>query len=293
MSKRFVPVKSPYLVPADGSFRVKHADTSPRKSDRDDAANEEALAAATEKLRRLQGRLAASGTHTLLLVFQAMDAAGKDGTIKAVMTGVNPAGVTTHWFKRPTERELGHDFLWRCQQCLPPRGWIGIWNRSHYEEVLVVKVHPEILASQRIPNRPDDDRLFEERYQSIRDFELHLARNGTRILKFWLNVGRSEQRKRFLERIADPESNWKFEAQDVRERKHWKKYMAAYQDALNETSRPWAPWYAVPADDKKFMRQTIADIVVRTLESMKLEYPDASPDTMAEMARAKVELESE
>lgn len=291
--KRFSPTKSPYLVDDDGRFKVKRAPTEPPKKGRDDDENERALAGAIEKLRTLQAKLAASDQRSLLVVFQAMDAAGKDGTVKAVMTGVNPAGVETHAFKRPSTRELDHDFLWRCQRCLPQRGHIGIWNRSHYEEVLVVRVHPPILETQRLPDRPELEQLFDERYESIRDFEKHLARNGTRIVKFWLNVSRKEQRKRFLARIDDAESNWKFEAGDIRERRHWDDYMKAYERALRETSRPWAPWYAIPADDKRFMRRTVAEILVATLESMDLKYPDVSPEAKSEMAAAKAELESE
>jgi PPK2 family polyphosphate:nucleotide phosphotransferase len=291
--KRFSPVKSPYLVDDDGHFKVKRAATAPPKKARDDDTNEKALADAIGKLTKLQAKLAASDSRSLLVVFQAMDAAGKDGTVKAVMTGVNPAGVETHAFKRPSPQELDHDFLWRCQQCLPPRGHIGIWNRSHYEEVLVVRVHPPILDTQRLPDRPELETLFDERYESIRDFEKHLARNGTRIVKFWLNVSRNEQHKRFLARIDDPESNWKFEAGDIRERRHWDDYMKAYERALRETSRPWAPWYAIPADDKRFMRRAVAEILVDTLESMDLSYPDVSLEARSEMAVAKAELEAE
>lgn len=291
--KRFSPIKSPYLVDDDGRFKVKRAATAPPKKGRDDDENEAALAKAIDKLRKLQAKLAASDQKSLLVVFQAMDAAGKDGTVKAVMTGVNPAGVETHAFKRPSTRELDHDFLWRCQRCLPPRGHIGIWNRSHYEEVLVVRVHPPILETQRLPDRPDLDQLFDERYESIRDFEKHLARNGTRIVKFWLNVSRKEQRKRFLARIDDPDANWKFEAGDIRERRHWDDYMKAYERALRETSRPCAPWYAIPADDKRYMRRIIAEILVETLESMDLNYPEVSAEAKSEMASAKAELEAE
>lgn len=293
MAHPFSPVKSRYLVPMDGSFRIKKADTSPPKKERDDVANQAALEKAIEKMGKLQARLMANDQRSLLVVFQAMDAAGKDGTVKAVMTGVNPAGVETSNFKRPSELELDHDFLWRCMRCLPQRGHIGIWNRSHYEEVLVVKVHPQILESQRLPDRPDDATLFDQRYESIRDFEKHLARNGTRIVKFWLNVSRDEQRKRFLARIDDPEANWKFEAGDIRERKHWTDYMKAYERALNETSRPWAPWYAVPADDKRYMRRVVAEVLAATLDSMKLAYPVVPATAKAEMASARAELLAE
>ncbi len=289
--RRFRPVSSPYLVPHDGSFRVKDAETRPPKKHRDDDENEAALASSIESMRKLQARLMAGDRHSLLVVFQAMDAAGKDGTIRAVMSGVNPAGVDVVSFKSPSANELDHDFLWRIWQNLPERGRIGIFNRSHYEEVLVVRVHPEYLDAQRLPDRPSLDRLFEERFDSIRELELHLARNGTTLVKFWLNVSRKEQRARFLDRIDDPEANWKFNAGDIRERRHWKAYMAAYEDALNETSRPWAPWYAVPADDKKYMRRVVADILVRTLERIDPQYPEPTEDSRAEMRIAKEELE--
>lgn len=293
MKKRFEPVKSPHLVPTNGSFRVADVATKPPKNRRDDDENEAALSKGIERMGKLQARLMANDQRSLLVIFQAMDAAGKDGTVKAVMTGVNPAGVETSNFKRPSELELDHDFLWRCMRCLPQRGHIGIWNRSHYEEVLVVKVHPEILESQRLPDRPKLSVLFDERYQSIREFEQHLARNGTRIIKFWLHVGRAEQRKRFLDRIEDPAANWKFEAGDVKERQHWKAYMSAYERALRETSRPWAPWYAVPADDKRYMRRVVAEVIAETLDSMNLEYPVLSAANKAEMLKARALLESE
>lgn len=293
MPKRFSHAPSPYLVPFDGRFRVKKAATRPPKACRDAAENQAALAKAIEALGRRQARLMANDQRSLLVVFQAMDAAGKDGTIRAVMTGVNPAGVEVYSFKKPSTLELDHDFLWRLNRCLPERGRIGIWNRSHYEEVLVVRVHEAILDVQRLPDRPKLGTLFEERYESIRDFEKHLARNGTRIVKFWLHVSKDEQKKRFLERIEEPTASWKFSAGDVRERAHWDAYMEAYERALGETSRPWAPWYAVPADDKRYMRRIVAEILAETLEEMDLSYPTPSKADAREMLVAKAELESE
>lgn len=290
MAKRFRPVPSPHLVPFDGSFRVAKAATLPPKGGRDADANATALGAAIARMRKLQARLMASDRRALLVVFQALDAAGKDGTLRAVMTGVNPAGVEVHSFKKPSELELDHDFLWRCARSLPERGRIGIWNRSHYEEVLVVRVHPELLEAQRIPDRPPAGTLFQERYESIRDFERHLARNGTTILKFWLHVSGDEQRKRFLDRIDDPEANWKFSAGDVRERRHRKAYLAAYERALNETSRAWAPWYAIPADDKPYMRRAVAEIIDGTLDSMDLAFPVLDDKALREMRIARAEL---
>lgn len=291
MADRIVPpAQSPYLVPFDGSFRIAEAPTEPPSDERQEKKRHKAaLADLVDRMRALQDAMYADDKRSLLLIFQAMDAAGKDGTIRAVMSGVNPAGCQVYAFKKPSPEELDHDFLWRVQQCLPERGRIGIFNRSHYEEVLVVKVHPEYLGGQKLPGDIELPTLFEERYESIRQFEQHLARNGTVIVKLWLNVGRDEQRARFLARIDEPESSWKFNAGDVEERGHWDEYMQAYQDALNATSRPWAPWYAVPADSKSFLRRTIADIVVRTLESMDPRYPemsDADREQMRELRDA-------
>jgi PPK2 family polyphosphate:nucleotide phosphotransferase len=277
-------------VPFDGGFRVAKADTAPPKKHRNDEKNKTELERSVATLSKLQNRLMANDRRALLLVFQAMDAAGKDGTIRAVMTGINPAGCEVFSFKKPSSLELDHDFLWRTNCSLPERGRIGIFNRSYYEEVLVVRAHPQLLETQRLPDRPSKKELWAERYDSIRDLEKHLARNGTTILKFWLNVSKKEQRTRFLARIDDPEANWKFSAGDIRERQHWDAYMDAYEDALNETSRPWAPWYAIPADDKSFMRRTIAEIIVETLKAMDLHYPVPDEPARIEMRAAKAEL---
>jgi PPK2 family polyphosphate:nucleotide phosphotransferase len=235
----------------------------------------------TERLSELQRRFYAHDRHSLLLVFQAMDAAGKDGTVRAVMSGVNPTGCQVFSFKQPSAEERDHDFLWRTSRCLPERGRIGIFNRSYYEEVLVVRVHPEYLQGQQLPEIDDLEMLWQHRYESIRDHERHLARNGTVILKFWLNVSHEEQRQRFLSRLDEPEKNWKFSAGDVRERGFWKQYMRAYETALSETSRPWAPWYAIPADNKPYMRARVSEIIVRTLESLDLRYPEVSAEERA------------
>lgn len=293
MSKRFAFVDSPYLVPFDGRFKVKKAATCPPKKERDDATNEEKLAQAIEKLSKRQARLMANDQRAVLVVFQAMDAAGKDGTIRAVMTGVSPIGVRVHAFKAPNKEELDHDFLWRVSRALPERGQIGIWNRSHYEEVLIAKIHPDILDAERLPDRPKGRTLWEERYESIRDYEKHLARNGTRVVKFFLHVSRDEQKKRFFERIEDPNAHWKFQAADVRERKHWDAYMEAYEHALSETSRPWAPWYAIPADDKRYMRRKVAEVLAEALDGMDLEYPELPAAERKKMVLAKAELEAE
>lgn len=286
----FDPVASPYLVPFDESFRIADASTEPPKHAPDKKDNVKALEHAVEQLSKLQGRLYADDRHAVLLVFQAMDAAGKDGTIRAVMSGVNPAGCQVYSFKKPSEEALDHDFMWRIYRALPERGRIGIFNRSHYEEVLVVRVHPEFLRYQKLPEPIDEKKLWKQRYDSIRSIEKHWVDNGTRVLKFWLNVSRDEQRQRFLDRIDDPEANWKFSATDVEERKHWDAYMDAYEEALNQTSRPWAPWYSIPADDKPFMRRVVADIVVRTLKSMGLKYPSVTADERKKLLERRAEL---
>jgi PPK2 family polyphosphate:nucleotide phosphotransferase len=292
LSLLFEPVEGPYLIPFDGSFRVKDAPTEPPDGKGKKKINKEELAEAVERLRPLQRKLYADDRYAVLLVFQAMDAAGKDGTIRHVMTGVNPAGCQVFSFKAPSNEELDHDFLWRIYRRLPERGRIGIFNRSHYEETLVVRVHPEFLVSQRLP-RLDMDKLWEERFRSIRELERHLAENGTVILKFWLNVSRDEQRKRFLDRIDEPDSNWKFSKSDVKERGYWDDYMRAYEEALNQTSRPFAPWYAVPADDKPFMRRTVAEIIEKTLERLPLRYPSVSDEERAEMLTLRKSLSQE
>jgi PPK2 family polyphosphate:nucleotide phosphotransferase len=267
------PAKA-YQVAFDGSFRVGQAPTKPPKDAPDKAQCKERLAKAVERLDELQQVLYAHDNHSVLLVFQAMDAAGKDSTIRAVLSGINPAGCQVYAFKAPSPEELDHDFLWRTTRCLPERGRIGVFNRSYYEEVLVVRVHPEYLQGQRLPQQPKKLATFwQERYESIREHEQHLARSGTLVLKFWLNVSKGEQRRRFLKRLDHPEKNWKFNAGDVSERRHWADYMVAYEEALNATSRPWAPWYAIPADDKPYLRMCVAEIVVAALERLDLRYP--------------------
>jgi PPK2 family polyphosphate:nucleotide phosphotransferase len=228
-----------------------------------------------------------------LLIFQGMDASGKDSTVRAVMSGVNPAGCDVHAFKQPSREELGHDFLWRTTVRLPERGRIGIFNRSYYEEVLAVRVHKALLAAQRLPGEIGHKRLWRERLESINDHERHLARNGTVILKFWLNVSKKEQRKRFLSRIDVPDKNWKFSEADVREREYWRDYMEAYQQALAATSREWAPWYAVPADDKAFMHYCVADLIVQSLRSLDLSYPRVGAEHEKRLQKMRKRLEKE
>lgn len=279
------------LVPFDGSFRVADTPTTPPEGAPDKKTCKKLLKAKIKELRALQRVLYASDHHAVLLVFQAMDAAGKDGTIRAVMSGVNPAGCQVYSFKQPSSEELDHDFLWRTTKRMPERGRIGIFNRSYYEEVLVVRVHPELLEHQKLPHRPDSlDELFAQRFESIEAHEKHLARNGTVILKFWLNVSKEHQKKRFLKRIDDPSRNWKFSMADVRERGYWDEYMSAYEDALKLTSKPWAPWYAIPADSKAYMRLNVARIVVDALASLPLEYPTLGEEELGKLDAARDRL---
>jgi PPK2 family polyphosphate:nucleotide phosphotransferase len=245
------------------------------------------------QLSRLQNILYADNRYALLLIFQAMDAAGKDSVIRHVMSGVNPQGCQVYSFKHPSAKELEHDFFWRSSQCLPERGRIGIFNRSYYEEVLIVRVHPEILAKQNIPNElTHNGKIWPHRYRSIVDLERHLHCNGTRIVKFYLHLSKEEQRKRFLDRIDEPTKNWKFSAADVEERKYWDEYMDAYERCIKSTSTDDAPWYVIPADDKKNTRLIVSRIVLDTLESLSLKYPDTSAERHEELQKVRKRLES-
>ncbi len=229
-----------------------------------------------EELRLLQSLLYASNCHSILLIFQGMDSAGKDSAIKHIMSGVNPQGCQVFSFKHPSTMELQHDFLWRTTICLPERGRIGIFNRSYYEEVLIVRVHPEILRSEGLPNGFDKKTIWQERYRSIMDLENHLYRNGTRIIKFFLHISKEEQRKRFLKRIDDPEKNWKFSLDDIVERKFWKRYMKAYEACLSATSTANNPWYIIPSDDKENAQLIISQIILDMLKGLKMTYPKIS-----------------
>ena len=284
----FEAPQSPYLVPYDGTFRIDNASTVPLTEGTTHEGKHRRKR--REKLNKLQRVLAAGDRHAVLLVFQAMDAAGKDSTIRSVMQGVDPSGCQVFSFKKPSSLELDHDFLWRTTCRLPERGRIGIFNRSQYEEVLVVRVHPEILGYQKLPDPVDMDTIWDERLASIRQQEEHLARNGTVIIKFFLNVSRDEQKRRFLSRLDERDKNWKFEPKDVVERRFWDDYMAAYEAALNATSRPWAPWYAIPADDKPYMRARVADIIIDTMKSIGLRYPEPTAAEREEFAAVREEL---
>ena len=242
------------------------------------------------RLTELQDVFAAARTHALLIVLQGMDSAGKDGAIKHVMSGVNPQGIDVFSFKTPTAEEEGHDFLWRCSRVLPERGRFGIFNRSYYEEVVIVRVHHELLALESAAPEAD---MWAERFEDINAFERHLVRNGTVVLKFFLHISKDEQRKRLLKRLDDPDKNWKFSPNDVKERQYWDRYQAAYEKAINATSTEWAPWYVIPADRKWFARGAIADIIVTKLSALGLKYPRIEGDAAAVLAQVRQQLETE
>lgn len=260
--------------------------------DKDEA--KEDLQANIKKLTELQSKLYAQDTKALLIIFQAMDAAGKDGAIEHVMSGLNPQGVQVTSFKQPSTEELDHDYLWRCAKALPERGRIGIFNRSHYEEVLVVRVHDFILQAQHLPDEIKNDKnIWKQRFKQIRNFEDYLADNGTHILKFFLHVSKEEQKQRFLARIDTPEKNWKFSSSDAKERAFWDNYMSAYKDAIEATSTDKAPWFIIPADKKWFTRLAVSEIIVKKMESMDLHYPVVTEEHKLELAEAKKMLEGE
>ena len=287
-------------VPAGGK-RFKLADHDPGwegdkrvpKAERKERAHE-ILTEDVSALAEAQEKLYAADSWSLLVIFQAMDAAGKDGTIKHVMSGINPQGCQVYSFKHPSAEELDHDFLWRCNKALPERGRIGIFNRSYYEEVLIVKVHPELVTAQRIPTAdPRDKKFWQHRYDDIREFETHLARNGTAIVKFFLNVSKEEQRQRLLDRINEPEKHWKFSAGDVAEREYWDDYMAAYEECLRETSTKEAPWYVVPADHKWVTRAMVAGILTETIAGLNLQWPKVTEAQKRAIAASKRTLEAD
>lgn len=254
---------------------------------------EELLHESVERLAEEQDKLSAQDHWALLVIFQAMDAAGKDGAIKHVMSGLNPQGCQVTSFKAPSAEELDHDYLWRCFKALPERGRIGIFNRSYYEEVLVVKVHPEFLERQKVPPELRGKGVFERRYEDINHFEKYLANNGILTLKFFLNVSKEEQKKRFLERIEMPEKNWKFSAADAKERAHWDEYMQAYEECLRATSTKWAPWHVIPADNKWFARVAVATVIHRAMKKLKLTYPEVGKEQKTALMEARKMLEGE
>ena len=281
-----------YRITDGRKFRLQDidpADTSSiRKEDADDA-----LERGVKLLSEMQEKLYAQDKWAVLLIFQAMDAAGKDGTIKHVMSGVNPQGCEVYSFKAPSAHELDHDFLWRCHQRVPERGRIGIFNRSYYEETLIVRVHPKFLEAQRLPQEFLTDDLWQQRFEDIRNFEQYLTRNGVVILKFFLHVSKEEQRRRFLSRLEEAEKHWKFSLTDTRERQYWNDYMHAYQEVVRHTATRDAPWYVVPADHKWFTRLTVAEAIIDKLQSLDLRFPTVDPAKRRELAAARRALQGE
>ena len=291
--KRAREFAEPFRISKGKEFRLKDVDpndTLELTKEADKPRAKEALAMGVTALAELQDKLYAQDRWAVLLIFQAMDAAGKDGAIKHVMSGVNPQGCQVYSFKSPTADDLDHDYLWRCMKCLPNRGQIGIFNRSYYEEVLAVRVHPEFLAKQKLPEKLVGKNIWEERFEDIRNFERYLTRNGIVVRKFFLHVSKKEQKRRFLERIENSAKNWKFSANDAAERDFWDDYMDAYQELIQETATKDAPWYVVPADNKWFTRVVVAAAVIDALAELKLAYPQVDEKKLKELAAAKGKL---
>jgi PPK2 family polyphosphate:nucleotide phosphotransferase len=283
----------PFRISKGKGFRLK--DVNPDNTleftkEADKPRAKEVLASGVAALAELQDKLYAQDKWAVLLIFQAMDAAGKDGAIKHVMSGINPQGCQVYSFKSPSAEDLDHDYLWRCMKCLPNRGHIGIFNRSYYEEVLVVRVHPEFLAKAKLPPKLVGKNIWEERYEDMRNFEQYLARNGIIVRKFFLHVSKKEQKQRFLDRIDDPQKNWKFSSNDASERDYWDDYMEAYEEMIQGTATKEAPWYVVPADNKWFTRVVVASAVIETLDSLDLAYPKVDQSKLKELATAKKKL---
>ena len=291
--KKLFKLAGEYRVTHAKSFRLKDFDPADTRGLHLKDQADELLQQSILRLQEMQDKLYAQDQWSVLLIFQAMDAAGKDGVIKHVMSGVNPQGVQVSSFKQPSVEELDHDFLWRTTVRLPARGDIGVFNRSYYEEVLVVRVHPEFLKRQRLPKKLVGKDLWKERFEDIRNLEQHLARNGTVIRKFFLNVSNEEQNRRFLARLDEPDKNWKFSDADVKERQYWDDYMKAYEDMIRHTATPEAPWYVVPANHKWFMHLVVSAAIIETLESLDLEYPQVNSDRLKELEAARKALERE
>ena len=284
----------PYRVEHGKKFRLKDFDPADTAKLHSQEHAQELLAKGIARMAELQDKLYAQDRWGLLLIFQAMDAAGKDGVIRHVMSGINPQGCQVFSFKHPSATELDHDFLWRTTQCLPERGRIGVFNRSYYEEVLIVRVHPEILRNQGIPPKLLNEKtIWKERYQSILDFEKHLYRNGTKVLKFFLHISKEEQRKRFISRIDDPAKNWKFNEGDMQERDLWGEYLTAYEECLSATSTRHAPWYVVPADDKENGRLIVSQVVLNEFRDLDLRYPKPSASRLEELKTIRKKLVKE
>jgi PPK2 family polyphosphate:nucleotide phosphotransferase len=284
----------PFIVPPKTKISLqKDYDPAYKDEYQEKAEAEIKLQAGVERLAKYQNILYAQNTYALLIIFQAMDAAGKDSTIKHVMSGINPQGCQVFSFKEPSAEELDHDYLWRSMKALPERGRVGIFNRSYYEEALVVRVHSELLKKQQLPQIPEDNRIWRQRFEEINNFEKYLVNNGIIILKFFLNLSKSEQKKRFLARIETPEKNWKFSTSDVIERAFWDDYMEAYEDIFNHTSTESAPWYIIPADRKWFTRLIVADIICSKLKELDLRYPTVTEEHQQQLLKAKQLLENE
>ncbi|MBW4418752.1 MAG: polyphosphate kinase 2 family protein [Myxacorys californica WJT36-NPBG1] len=282
----------PFIATPNSTIKLKNFDPKYSGSlDKKTAQLE--LQAGVERLAAYQNVLYAQNSYALLIIFQAMDAAGKDSTIKHVMSGVNPQGCQVYSFKKPSDEELDHDYLWRSARALPERGRIGIFNRSYYEEVLVVRVHPELLALQKLPPALNHKKIWDQRFEEINNFEKYLVNNGIIVLKFFLHVSKEEQKKRFLDRINQPEKNWKFSASDAKERAAWDEYMSAYEAVFSHTSTPWSPWYIIPADQKWFTRLAVSDIICSKLKSLNLTYPTMTQQHQQDLLEAKKVLEQE
>jgi PPK2 family polyphosphate:nucleotide phosphotransferase len=284
----------PYRIDKGKNFRLGDVDPGDtRHLDLDRKAADGLLTKGIQRLSDLQERLYAQDRWSLLVIFQAMDAAGKDSVIKHVMSGVNPQGCEVHSFKAPTSDDLDHDFMWRCLSRLPQRGRIGIFNRSYYEETLVVRVHPELLAREQLPEALVGKKIWKERFEDINAIERYLARNGVRVCKFFLHVSKAEQRRRFLDRLDQPDKHWKFSASDIPERERWDEYMAAYEDMIRHTATPESPWHVVPADNKWFTRLVVAAAIINELESLKLSYPTVGAEAKEHIEAARISLERE
>ncbi|HWZ98728.1 MAG TPA: polyphosphate kinase 2 family protein [Candidatus Dormibacteraeota bacterium] len=293
LAKTAAKLAAPYRVTGEEKFRLKDFDPADTGKLHDKESATELLDEGVKLFSRMQEKLYAQDRWSLLIILQAMDAAGKDSIVKHVMSGVNPQGCDVHSFKAPSPEELDHDYLWRAHKAIPERGKIGIFNRSYYEEVLVVRVHQQILASQKLPESVVTKNIWEERFEDIRRFERYLTRNGVVILKFFLNVSRGEQKKRFLERLEDSKKNWKFSMADVKERGYWKDYQAAYEDMIRSTAAKYAPWYIVPADNKWYTRLIVASAIIETLDNLHLRFPDADKAIKKELKKIKASLLAE
>jgi len=282
-----------FLVPSDKKIKLSDYDTKFTGSFSAKKEAETKLTADIAQLAEYHDVLYADASYGVLMIVQAMDAAGKDSVIKHVMSGVNPQGCKVVSFKEPSTEELRHDYLWRCLKEIPPRGFLGIFNRSYYEEVLTVRIHPQFLEHQRLPVPACGPKIWEHRFEDINNFERYLSRNGYAIIKFFLHVSKEEQKKRFLERLEEPEKNWKFSANDVRERGFWNDYQKAYEEMLARTSTSWAPWYVVPADHKWFTRIAVADILLKAMKNLHCSYPKISGETKRDLTKARKTLEQE